>query len=268
MPVPKRNPTSAESQAPAAPSPLRSVFINPYMMADDPPPVNTVSKLRFNLLDELEKRKQDKKDKMAAGEVFEDVGPETLTDSPSWIVDEIRYQIGNLDYSEEGAISILQSKALARWHARDDTKHWKALRRAALSTDQDYSLDQHSKDGFNEICECCNTYPFTIDPNHTRTPRRTFRVPVGTIKDTTEQAKLIGMKLSTFAQVLIIDGLRAQPNVVNIEIMDTIVYTFYRRHRRRIMKLIGDLESLEIPLCKSVRDEIACVRSGGSHAKD
>jgi hypothetical protein len=222
---------------------------------------STLSNLRFNLLEELAGKKKDNAD----GEDFEEIGSLTLCDSPSWIIDEIRYQIGDLRYSEEKAVSLCLAKALARCHARDNTKHWIALRHAAISTEQDYSHDQHSKDGFNEICEFCNAFPFTIDPNHTRTPRRTIRCPAATIKDTSELAKLVGMKLSTLAQVLIIDGLRGQPKIVNREVMDTIVDTFYRRQRRRILTLIGTLESLEIALCNSVTDEIACVRSGGPH---
>ena len=64
-----------------------------------------------------------------------------------------------------------------------------------------------------------------------------------------------------------IDGLRGQPGVIDVDLMDTIVYTFYRRQRRRLMKLIGELKSLEIPLSKSITDEIACIESGREHGR-
>lgn len=235
MGIISKNPTKRKGTSPNPPPKLYPASLGNNCESNTAAP-----RLRFRLLDEADPLK----------ESLEDIAPITMRNVPVWVRSEVKRQISDSDFSEESAMCVCIAKALVRLEAIRDRELWEQLSEAAIGTKQEYE----DPDDFDEVNRLCSTFSFTIDDNHGEHYTRNLRMPRPLKNQVAALAPKLGLTLSTLAQILLIDGLRSQTGVIHGALMDTVVETFYRKLRKRLLKLAHNLRAYEISLCDEVVD--------------
>jgi len=189
----------------------------------------SIPKLKFSLLDTM------KSSTHSASEYNKEI----KLDLRPWLKNEIDRQIIGTVFHPQDVIVACCEKALLRFMCYDRYYHfWDLLSKALRCKEQEFPSGSTD---FAEINELCDDFIVPIqdvsDYNGSHSKRRTFRFPVPLFDQMNAVAETIGMHVSNLIQLLVIDGLRAQSETIQRDLMETIIEDFYFQFIRRLRKM-------------------------------
>jgi hypothetical protein len=217
-----------------------------------------MDKLRFSLMDELEKGK---------GNTTDDGGTEddkeiSMSLQP-WVHAELERQLENTEYDKQHAVVICVREALYRFMAREHYRYWDRLKTNFNAKTQ--SFENESED-YIDFIKLCSGFSIIV-PTKTkleRIPKRTFRFRPQLYEQLGAVSASIGMSLPQLVQVLLIDGLRGQPGAVCKDTMEATITDFYFQFDRRLRELIGKIRCVwDVELNENVTSTLADIDAWG-----
>ncbi|HEX2611865.1 MAG TPA: hypothetical protein VHK68_12710 [Gemmatimonadales bacterium] len=165
--------------------------------------------------------------------------------------------------TEQDAINVLIDRGLARLQGHypstgqstppDIPQYilWRRLKHAAIQGSYPDKTD------YDEVFNFAESFPFDIATRSTPVKPRNVRILDSILKDLSIASITLGVSQSTLAQVFIVDGLRGQPDLMHLELMDATVEEFYRKLWKRVRQLAANLLAFQVELSQDGKEALA-----------